>query len=315
MAARDGVAAAEDLGALGGDPGAEVAQAPEGGLLAELGRADGDAVEDLLRLGEAGGAGDQRAGAVAGQVEGLGEGVELDDVVAPARVGEEVVRAAVRAQEVAVGLVDDQDRAVLAGDGGELGDERGRVLGAGGVVGGDEHDGADAGGHAGAGGLRVGEHAGAAGQRDRLDAAHVEPHLVIEVPRHRQQHRVAGGGERQHGGAEGLVAAGGDRHLVGADLAAVARAGAPGDLGAQRGQAEDGAVEVGVGLGADHLGHDRAHLLRRRVDGRGLAEVEERPLGREVEAGEPAAGLHHRRGRRGEDERAEWLRHQSSPVH
>ena len=33
-----GVAAAEDLDALGGDPVGEVAQAPEGGLLAELGR-------------------------------------------------------------------------------------------------------------------------------------------------------------------------------------------------------------------------------------------------------------------------------------
>ena len=48
-----GGAAAEDLGALGGEPVGEVAQAPERGLLAELGRADGDGVEDLLGLGEA----------------------------------------------------------------------------------------------------------------------------------------------------------------------------------------------------------------------------------------------------------------------
>ena len=54
-----GVAAAEDLEALGGDPVGEVAQAPEGGLLAELRRADGDGVEDLLGLGEAGGGGDR----------------------------------------------------------------------------------------------------------------------------------------------------------------------------------------------------------------------------------------------------------------
>ena len=169
---------------------------------------------------------------------------------------------------------------MLAGEGGELGDERGRVLGAGGVVGGDEHDGADPGGQAGAGGGGVGEHVGAAGERDRLDAGHVEPHLVVEVPGHRQQHRVAGGGERHDGGAEGLVAAGGDRDLVGADLAAVEGGPAPGDLGAQRGEAEDRAVEVGVGLGADHLGHRLAQGFGRRLDGRGLAEVDERALGR-----------------------------------
>ena len=45
-----GVAAAEDLEALGGDPGVEVAQAPEGGALAELGGADRRGVEDLLDL-------------------------------------------------------------------------------------------------------------------------------------------------------------------------------------------------------------------------------------------------------------------------
>ena len=46
------------------------------------------------------------------------------------------------------------------------------------------------------------------------------------------------------GGAEGLVAAGGDRDLVGADLAAVEGGPAPGDLGAEGGEAEDRAVEV-----------------------------------------------------------------------
>ena len=79
------------------------------------GGADGDGVEHLLGLGEAGGAGDHRAGAVAGQAEGLGERVEVDQVVAPAGVGEEVVRPAVAAQEVAVGLVEDQHGAVARG--------------------------------------------------------------------------------------------------------------------------------------------------------------------------------------------------------
>ena len=139
----------------------------------------------------------------------------MDEPVAPAGVGEEVVRAGVAAAEVAVGLVEDQHRAVLAGEGGERGDQLGRVLGAGGVVRGDEHDRAGARGQAGAGGLGVGQHAVAAGQRDGLEAGHVEPHLVVEVPGHRQHHRVAGGGEGGDRGAEGLVAAGGDRDLVG----------------------------------------------------------------------------------------------------
>ena len=147
--------------------------------------------------------------------------------------------------EVAVGLVEDEGDAVLAGEGGEVGDERGRVLGAGRVVGGDEDDGAGPRGQAGAGGVGVGEHGVVAGERDGLDAAHVEPHLVVEVPGDGQHHRVAGGGEGGDGGAEGLVAAGGDGDVLGADVAAVAGGRAPGDLGAERGEAEDRAVEVG----------------------------------------------------------------------
>ena len=90
-----GVAAAEDLEALARDPGVEVAQAPEGGVLAGLGRADRRGVEDLLDLGEAGGRGDEGAGAVAGQAEGLRERVEVDEGVAPVGVLEERVRAVV----------------------------------------------------------------------------------------------------------------------------------------------------------------------------------------------------------------------------
>ena len=91
------------------------------------------------------------------------------------------------------------------------------------------------------------------------------------------------------------LAAGGDGDLVGLDVAAVERAPAPGDLGAQRREAEDRAVEVGVGLGADHLGHRLAQGFGRRVDRGGLAEVDQRAAVGEVDAGEPAARLHHRR--------------------
>ena len=146
--------------------------------------------------------------------------------------------------EVAVGLVEDQGGAVFAGEGGEGGDEGGRVFGAGRVVGGDEDDGAGARGEAGAGGVEVGEEGVVAGEGHGLDAVHVEPHLVVEVPRDGEHDGVAGAGEGGDGGAEGLVAAGGDGDVVGVDFAAVAGGGAPGDLGAERGEAEDRAVEV-----------------------------------------------------------------------
>ena len=138
----------------------------------------------------------------------------------------------------------------------------------------------------------VGEHVVAGRERDGLDAGHVEPHLVVEVPGDRQHHRVAGGGEGGDGGAEGLVAAGGDRDLVGADVAAVEGGPAEGDLGAQRGEAEDRAVEVGGGVGADELGHRLAQGLGRGLDRGGLGEVDQRAVGGEVDALEPAAGLH-----------------------
>ena len=141
----------------------------------------------------------------------------------------------------------------------------------------------------------VGEHAVAAGQRDGLDAGHVEPHLVVEVPGHRQHHRVAGRGEGGDRGAEGLVAAGGDRHLVGLDRAAVeprssarrSRSAAPG----RRGPGRRGGCRARRGSSRPS---PRAGLGR-RVDRGGLAEVDQRAAVGEVDAGEPAAGLHHRR--------------------
>ena len=60
------------------------------------------------------GAGDDRADAIAGQAEDLGEAVELDQRVAPVGLGEERVRRARLRQEVAIGLVEDQRDAALA---------------------------------------------------------------------------------------------------------------------------------------------------------------------------------------------------------
>jgi hypothetical protein len=55
-----------------------------------------------------GGGGDHRADPVAGQAVGLGEGIEVDQRVGPVGIGEQIVRRARAAVEIAVGLVDDQ---------------------------------------------------------------------------------------------------------------------------------------------------------------------------------------------------------------
>jgi hypothetical protein len=76
------------------------------------------------------------------------------------------------------------------------------------------------------------------------------------------------------------------------------------DLVAQSRVAEDRAVEVGVGL-LQHVGHRVEQRRWRRLDRGGLAEVEERPVGRKCDAFEPTLRLDHRRGLGGEDARTE----------
>ena len=130
----DGVAAAEDFEALAATQSARWRR-PQRAAFWRAGGADGDGVEDLLGLGEAVGGGDDGAGAVAGEAEGLGEGIEVDEGVAPGGVGEEGMGAVGGGMEVAVGLVEDEGDAGVAGDLGEFGDEGGGVFGAVGLLG------------------------------------------------------------------------------------------------------------------------------------------------------------------------------------
>ena len=94
---------------------AEVAHPPERADLAKLAGADRDGVEELLDLRQPRRGGDDRAHAMPGQPVGLGERVEVDERVGPVGIGEQVVRRAGAAVEIAVGLVDDQREAVGAG--------------------------------------------------------------------------------------------------------------------------------------------------------------------------------------------------------
>ena len=75
----------------------------------------------------------------------------------------------------------------------------------------------------GCGGLRVGDEGGfgQAGQRAGLDAEHGAALLMVPEPGERQQHRVTGlrAIASHHDEKEGLVAAGGDRHLLRREMA------------------------------------------------------------------------------------------------
>src|SRR5829696_6352545 len=115
--------------------------APGHGPLADAGRADLDAVEDLGELADHARIGNDRAEAVARDAVGLREAVELDGVIAPCAALEEPMRAIQRRrQEVAIGLVDDEPESAPAAKVRNVLDDAIRVDRAGGVVRRDEHD-------------------------------------------------------------------------------------------------------------------------------------------------------------------------------
>ena len=93
---------------------------------AGTGRADLDAVDDLLQLGDHRFTGDHRAHPVAGNGVGLGEGIERDQVFARRLMGEEAMRLAERrVEEVAVGLVEDEIHSARDADLHEFGEALG----------------------------------------------------------------------------------------------------------------------------------------------------------------------------------------------
>ena len=158
------------------------------------------------------------------------------------------------------------------------------ILDARGVVGRDQHDGPGArvDQPLGLGGVR--DQALAGGQAARRHPGLVEPHLVIEVPRKRQDRVVAGPGQRRHRRREGLVAPRGDRdlrrgHDAAIELRPSCREGLP-----KRGQPQVRPVEMRARVLGDEARHLRPHGLRRRGHGRRLADVDQRPIGRKAQA-------------------------------
>src|SRR5215207_11218484 len=103
------------LATVGLAPLRQRVDAPGHGPLADAGRADLDAVEDLGELADHARIGNDRAEAVARDAVGLREAVELDGVIAPCAALEEPMRAIQRRrQEVAIGLVDDEPESAPA---------------------------------------------------------------------------------------------------------------------------------------------------------------------------------------------------------
>jgi hypothetical protein len=98
-------------------------------------------------------------------------------------------------------------------------------------------------------------------------------------------------GERGDRGGEGLVAARGDGDLRLGDLAAVGADHVRGQFRAQLGQAEDGAVEMRAGIVQHRLGHGPAQRLGRGLDRGGLADVQQRAVGRKATPVAAAIGL------------------------
>ena len=268
--------------------------APDRPDLAKLPGRDRHGVKELLDLDQPRGSGDQRADPVPGQAVGLGKRIQLDQRVAPVRIGEKVVGRALARIEVAVGFVHHQRDPPRPAQIEEGADDLGRVFRARGVVGGDQHDRAGARGDEGGGPVGVGDHPLPAVQRHRGHPLHVEPHLVIEVPRDRHDHLVPRTRQRRHRRAEGLVAALRDRDVSGPHRAAIGLRPLRGNLGPQIGVPQHGPVKMRVRPCQRGVGDRRAQPFGRRIDGGGLAHVDERAVVREGDVFQPAPRLHHR---------------------
>jgi hypothetical protein len=83
----------------------------------------------------------------------------------------------------------------------------------------------------------------------RLDAAHPQPRVVVEVVGQRSDHLVAGAGERAGGQAERVVAPRGDDHVGWLDGARVVARQLVRDSSTQRGERETGHRRVHGAVG------------------------------------------------------------------
>ena len=121
----------------------------------------------------------------------------------------------VAAVEIPVGFIDDQRQPPVTRKVKEPAHQPAGVFHTAGVVRCDQNDGAGAVGDQLCRGIRAGKHGLANRQRAGFDPFHIEPHLVIEIPRRRQDGLIAVLADRGDGGRKGLIAACSDRHLLG----------------------------------------------------------------------------------------------------
>ena len=272
------------------------------------GRADRHAIGGLGDLGEQAAAGDQRADPVAGQAVDLGEAVEVDQRLLPVGEREQAVRRGVARQEVAVGLVEHHSEAVRPREFVEGVDRLRRVDGAGRVVGRHQDDRPGAGGDPCAGIGRLGHAAalGPEGQVDGRDALHLQPHLVVEVGGRGQDRLVARSRQRHQREAEGLVAAGGDRHLLVRHPAAIGLGERRRERAAQVVAAEDRGIARRL-RPAHSLREMRGEGIGRRVGRHRLGQIEQGLVGREAAACGQTRDLGDRRRVDGADRRVDAI--------
>ena len=171
----------------------------------------------------------------------------------------------------------------------------GGVFNAAGVVGRDEDDGLGTRCDQGGGKFGVGDQTGAGFQSYRPNPRHIQPHLMVEIPRGWQDHLIPRPSQSGHNRAKRLIAALGDGRLLRGDLAAVSKAPLPGDFGAECWQAKDGAVKMRVGVVEAGIGNRLPERQRRQVDRGGLRDVDQRAIRRKGQPRNPAPRLHHRR--------------------
>ena len=197
--------------------------------------------------------------------------------------------------EIAIGFVHDQRDTVLARQIGKGTDQGGGIFHTCGVVRADQRDGAGARRDQRCSVIRIGQHVGTRWQRHGCDAGHVEPHFMIEIPWGWQDNLIPFGGQGHKRRIEGLVAAGGDRHLCRFHRATIEPGRARGHFGAQIVIAQNGPVKMRL-RGVDRgVGDGLAHRKRRQLHRGGLTDIDQRTLCRKGDPVQPAPGLHHRR--------------------
>src|SRR5688500_17993636 len=140
-------------------------------------------------------------------------------------------------------------------------------------------------------------------QQHGLDAAHVQPHAVIEVIRRGLDDLLTGLGQRIGRETIGLVAAGGDQDVFRLHRAAVAAVDVARETGTQR----RNALDIGIARGlrrSDDITQMIGQRRRGRIAGRGLAQIDQRLVVGKAATGNPRNRL---RDRRLADRGQQWV--------